>query len=477
MATYNYIDPVNANLVCCICRMPFIYPYTTTTCAHTFCRDCITKSLETTSQCPIDRLPLREANLQPAGPIIRSLVDELLVECVNRHLGCMHTCQRQLMPVHISNSCPFESIPCPDQDCKEMIFRKDANQHRDSHKTMLCNKCGEDIQSIGLKAHGSACSGRFTTCEFCESELEHSMQASHLVVCQEITVACTHDIDGCAWEGKRSELSAHLTSCAYHAISGFFAINKARITALEDENAVLKRRVDTLEALLRMAGCELQAAKIALGPWYHYSLNLHPQLHLPTELPFDLQPSSASTSQNGSDEQVGDNPVGPSSVPSEHPDILASFFPNEDLPDLPRLPAPPRVPSISSTTSSQGWESFTVNNTGIRQNLHNAVAPLNLSTTLEGSLEALRQSIVTISTSLDSLGRRNDIALTNETFRINEEIMSLKANMHGLRMQVHAILMDRNAQVIRRVQDSQDGWPAPQRFPGSIQSSGPGTKL
>jgi hypothetical protein len=64
------------------------------------------------------------------------------------------------------------------------------------------------------------------------------------------------------------------------------------------------------------------------------------------------------------------------------------------------------------------------------------VAPLNLSTTLEGALDGVRESVVALGGAVDSLGRRSDIALTNETLRLNEEIMSLRANVHGLRMQV-----------------------------------------
>jgi len=75
------------------------------------------------------------------------------------------------------------------------------------------------------------------------------------------------------------------------------------------------------------------------------------------------------------------------------------------------------------------------------------VAPLNLNTTLEGSLASLRNSIVTLAASLDSESRRHDIALATETLRVNEEVMALRAIVHGLRMQVHQIMMDRNSQV------------------------------
>jgi hypothetical protein len=71
-----------------------------------------------------------------------------------------------------------------------------------------------------------------------------------------------------------------------------------------------------------------------------------------------------------------------------------------------------------------------------RPGSQHTVAPLNLSTTLEGSLAGVRESVVALGATVDSLGRRNDIALTTEALRLNEEIMSLRANVHGLRMQV-----------------------------------------
>lgn len=65
-----------------------------------------------------------------------------------------------------------------------------------------------------------------------------------------------------------------------------------------------------------------------------------------------------------------------------------------------------------------------------------SVAPLNLSTTLEGSLSGLRESIVSLGASVESMGRQHEVAITTESMRSNEEIRSLRAVVHGLRMQV-----------------------------------------
>jgi len=64
------------------------------------------------------------------------------------------------------------------------------------------------------------------------------------------------------------------------------------------------------------------------------------------------------------------------------------------------------------------------------------VAPLNLSTTVEGSLVGLRESLITLSAALESQGRRLELALTTEGLRVSEEVGSLKAIVQGLRMQV-----------------------------------------
>ncbi|KAH9060365.1 hypothetical protein EDB83DRAFT_2224298 [Lactarius deliciosus] len=69
--SYVYVDPPNSNLVCCICRMPFVEPTTSRTCAHSFCNDCIRPALQASPHCPIDRSPLSPHDMTPSNPIVR----------------------------------------------------------------------------------------------------------------------------------------------------------------------------------------------------------------------------------------------------------------------------------------------------------------------------------------------------------------------------------------------------------------------
>lgn len=115
---------------------------------------------------------------------------------------------------------------------------------------------------------------------------------------------------------------------------------------------------------------------------------------------------------------------------------------------LPAAPAPLSHPTPSTSSSSP-------------------VAPLNISTTLYGTLSSLHTSLLTLSSSLDSLGRHQDVALTTETMRMGEEVRSLRGVVSGLRMQVHAIMVDRNSQVTGRPVGATTG----ETMPGPVSAT------
>src|SRR5262249_51178827 len=160
----------------------------------------------------------------------------------------------------------------------------------------------------------------------------------------------------------------------------------------------LKQKVEFLEGRIEIMTNELLTSKLALGPWYKSADSTFPQ---------------------------GELPQSPISDPLEDH-------------------SPIHRPSHRPTGSlSQPWDMS-------QPPVQNHIAPLDLSTSLEGSLSGLRQSLVNLASSVDSLGRRSDIALTNETLRLNEEVRSIRASLHGLRMQIHTMMINRNAQVTGR---------------------------
>jgi len=205
---------------------------------------------------------------------------------------------------------------------------------------------------------------------------------------------CPHAGIGCPYRGPLN-VSEHLGTCPYESLKGFLGMNTARMSLLTEQNMLLRHRVDTLESTVFTLRREMNAAKNALGPWFRSG-------GVGNELRMGLQATSAAG------EGTGDGN-----------DELAPYFPSEE---------------VGRRTS------------GVSEGMYGGViAPLDLGTTLEGTLVGLRESMVGLAAGVDSAGRRSEIALANETLRLGEEMMSVRAQMHGLRMQVHGMMMDRNA--------------------------------
>ena len=64
---------------CAICQFALVDPVTTSTCKHTFCRDCITRAITVNPRCPIDRSALTSIHLQDTEHLVK------LVRCCTSH--------------------------------------------------------------------------------------------------------------------------------------------------------------------------------------------------------------------------------------------------------------------------------------------------------------------------------------------------------------------------------------------------------
>jgi hypothetical protein len=60
---------------------------------------------------------------------MNKLVDELQVECVHRQEGCLHTCQRQMISLHLRDDCEYGEVQCPVLGCEESLRRREVANH------------------------------------------------------------------------------------------------------------------------------------------------------------------------------------------------------------------------------------------------------------------------------------------------------------------------------------------------------------
>ncbi|EIN11280.1 hypothetical protein PUNSTDRAFT_141696 [Punctularia strigosozonata HHB-11173 SS5] len=499
MATvvFNYVEDANPNLVCCICRAPFVEPCTTRTCSHTFCRPCIIRSLEVSEHCPVDRSTLCFEDLEPPNPLVRNLVDELVVECPQRSAGCDHRCQRQLLSSHVAE-CEYVAVECPIEGCSEVVQKKNATL--DVHERLHCAQSSDDVGS----EVESEDEGEILRCDYCSESIGRI--TGHRSDCPLAPTPCTHASSGCPFNGTLASLPDHLLTCPYEAIKGFLSLQASRDASLaaenarlREENAVLKQRFGAMEGMMEIMRREMQALKGSLGPWYRR--DVEGDLYAPTtttsedfgvpevEFPEDLVASPDSSIPPSSPELVnlaayfppapaddaGSTAGSPSAPPSSRrrqsfTPLLPGATPYSTSPmstqtqlNLYSPSIAPYFPHLSIPYHAHGYASSPSQvqqiQTPAQTPLSHAssVAPLNLSTSLEGTLNGLRDSIVALASALDSVGRRSELTLATETLRLNEDIGSVRAVLHGLRMQVHSIMMDRNAQVTGRPNDAPSG--------------------
>lgn len=282
--------------------------------------------------------------------------------------------------------------------------------------------------------HNLTCPSKTATCSFCAFEFARSNLQDHIASCLEVTVPCSHADNGCSWAGPRRELAeVHIPSCPYESIKGFFAIHGARVSSLSADNTALRQRIQALEGTVHLMQREMQSLEAILGPWYRPEVqrtgraDAHDHhVHVPDG--GTLQGfAGSSLSRNIPRRGQAPAAMDPFDMIDAEQDAVAPFFPPSDVVYDNQGHMPARMSGgLLDMQSHPGQRSLPLT----------PVAPLNLSTTLEGSLVGLRDSITAVAASVDSLARRNDIALTNENMRMNEELGSLKYAVHGIRLQV-----------------------------------------
>lgn len=359
-----------------------------------------------------------------------------MVECVHRAEGCMYTCQRQHLAKHLLDSCAYRKVREEDEDS---IPSKDALSHtHESHNN-------DDTQEAVNK--------NYVTLISKSSNLSHQGRSSATET-----------------QHPRNQTSTSVSCAPAAALEstriGPPLINHSapdssdpRLAALTEQNIILRQRVEGLEGLLHGVNREMAVVKRALGPWYRPGDGIAvavPASYYSAELPAGVQPFSASSSNgstfSASSPEVTTSPGASSAYRHSYPPVsspgvtipsvhsLAPFFP----PDSAEYETAQGTDPTRSYRTSSNVDPYAIGSGAFHPNHVHAyspmIAPLNLSTTLEGSLHGLRESVVGLAASVDSMGRRHEIALTNETARMAEEVGGLRAGLHGLRMQVGSFL-------------------------------------
>lgn len=397
---YSYTSTAPSSLDCPICRSPLVDPVLTP-CDHIFCSVCLQTALQRTLSCPVCRQGFDAAlKLSPAPRLIQQMADDLEVACSHSSIGCTFVGPRHLLKVHLLHDCQLREVgcPCSRQGCGTIIRKRDLAAHLEacSFGLVPCPmSCGAQVRRGELETHlETICPRKEVECPHCATEgLTRETLDEHIgQICDEAPTLCPHARFGCNWHGIRRDLiNEHLdpdvNACPFEAIKGFLLLCEARMTASEVENAALKRRVADLERSQKALAIEAVTCRNSLG-----------QFALPRTVP---------------------------------------------TPDSPQL----RPLHDFLVEPADAWHGVGV---GTEHETRPARANHEQFESLPSTISRIGSSLQSLEGAIERLDLRHQVGVLDETIRLQEEVGTLRAAVHGLRLQGAWMLMEREREIEER---------------------------
>ena len=146
---------VDENLHCVICTEVLKYPVQCRRNEHHFCRNCIAEHLKHSPKCPICQDPLTVETLAKPQRFLANTLACLKISCDNSNRGCRKVVELGSLATHVV-SCEFSPIPCSNDQCEEIISRRDKEIHE--HKVcdfrqVNCDNCGQMVLYKNFMQH------------------------------------------------------------------------------------------------------------------------------------------------------------------------------------------------------------------------------------------------------------------------------------------------------------------------------------
>lgn len=441
MRLLDYVTPYDENLMCAICRCPFLDPVVLAECDHCFCRDCIRQTwtsaynpLGPRGDCPSCRTPAKLGPRSATSKILINITDDLLVRCPKSEDGCKAQVKRGEVQDHVKLYCGHAYMECPADDCEQPIRRKDAGQGC-LHFGVSCLDCRQPMQKSTLETHWrSECPDRKINCDLCKEAVFYRERDLHnRETCSAISVPCPGKALGCASRSKRSHAEVHAKSCTLAKLAPMLTGMQQRMDEQEAAQKVMVRKLEVLEG-------GFQAVQTILSTKQEDPDQLGAD---ESRLPF----------LTGTHHQGGEGIIGDTELDAfEFPAPSSSSRPSSELVQIhasttPSVPGPrpvdlPEPFSIDFDMASP-FPPPAANGPYI--------SPLHHLLSMH---ESLRDEMSRMSAALQELDGRQSVQTLNENLRTREEISYIGAQVAGLSRQVHWLT---SAQLQRLQQGSGTG--------------------
>ncbi len=146
---------VDENLHCIICTEVLKDPVQCRRNEHHFCRNCIIKHLKNYPKCPTCNDPLTVETLARPQRFLANTLSCLKISCDNSERGCRKVVELDSLATHVA-SCGFSPMPCSNDQCEEIISRRDKEIHENKvcdFRRVKCDYCGQMVLYKNFMQH------------------------------------------------------------------------------------------------------------------------------------------------------------------------------------------------------------------------------------------------------------------------------------------------------------------------------------
>lgn len=260
-------------------------------------------------------------------------------------------------------------------------------------------------------------------------------------MCPAALVPCPHAHRGCPTITPRSSLSAHLETCPFEALAGYFTTNDARWRAMEERfeqinerNAQLSSEVNLLRGELRNVRGNLSVARQSLGSMWRHNVD---EWYGPPVRPVEDGRATPGVDRQNEDGQIPRTPsylglaprirtppplpgLDPSPRPPESESESESDddFPREIEPESFSPPAPEHsnvTPRAAADMNAAAGRNLFTPSFGSHQsfadwafNRLSTTSPISAAG-LDEVIAGLRSVLIHLAAGLDTMERRNEV--------------------------------------------------------------------
>ena len=146
---------VDHNLHCVICTEVLKDPVQCRRNEHHFCRNCIIEHLRHSRNCPTCKDPLTVETLVRPQRFLANTLSSLKISCDNAQRGCRAVVELGSLSKHVA-SCGFSPVPCSNDQCDEIISRRDKEIHENKvcdFRRVKCDYCAQVVLYKNFMQH------------------------------------------------------------------------------------------------------------------------------------------------------------------------------------------------------------------------------------------------------------------------------------------------------------------------------------